>query len=81
MYIESVPNRNSKPTIHLREGWREGKKTPKRTLANLTQWPKQKIEALRRLLQDEPLAAPDDIFEIQRSLPHGHVMAILGTTR
>jgi hypothetical protein len=33
MYIETVPNRNSPPAILLREGWREGKKTRKRTLA------------------------------------------------
>jgi len=81
MYIETVPNRNSRPTILLREGWREGKKTPKRTLANLTHWPKHKIDALRRLLKDEPLAAAGDVFEIKRSLPHGHVMAILGTMK
>ena len=40
MYIESVPNRNSPPAILLREGWREGKKTVKRTLANLSDWPR-----------------------------------------
>ena len=26
MYIETVPNRNSRPAVLLREGWREGKK-------------------------------------------------------
>jgi hypothetical protein len=26
MYIETVPNRNSRPLILLRKGWREGKK-------------------------------------------------------
>ncbi len=36
MYIEIVPNRNSRPAILLREGWREGKRVRKRTLANLT---------------------------------------------
>lgn len=81
MYIDTVPNRNSKPTILLREGWREGKKTPKRTLANLTKWPEEKVEALRRLLKDEPLGSPNDIFEVQRNLPHGHVYAVLGTMR
>src|SRR6516162_6334675 len=58
MYIETVPNRNSPPAVLLREGWREGKKTVKRTLANLTHWPAQKIAALRRLLRDEPLVLP-----------------------
>ena len=34
MYIEVVPNRRSRPAILLREGWREGRKVRKRTLAN-----------------------------------------------
>jgi transposase len=81
MYIETVPNRNSPPAILLREGWREGKKTRKRTLANLSDWPKQRIETLRRLLRDEVLVSPSDLFLTERTLPHGHVEAILGTIR
>ena len=77
MYIESVPNRNSPPAILLREGWREGKKTHKRTLANLSHWPQHKIETFRRLLQDEPLVSPQDLLATQKTLPHGHVEAIL----
>jgi transposase len=79
MYIETVPNRNSPPAILLREGWREGKKTLKRTIANLSDWPRQKIETFRRLLRDEVLISPADLFETERTLPHGHVEAILGT--
>jgi transposase len=79
MYIEAVPNRNSPPAILLREGWREGAKTHKRTLANLSHWPRHKIQTLRRLLRDEVLVSPKDLFETQRTLPHGHVEAVLGT--
>jgi len=81
MYIESVPNRNSPPAILLREGWREGKKTRKRTLANLSNWPKHKIETLRKLLRDEVLVSPSDLFTTEQTLPHGHVEAVLGTIR
>ena len=81
MYIETVPNRNSPPAILLRQGWREGKKTVKRTLANLSHWPAQKIEALRRLLRDETLVSPQELFTTQQTLPHGHVQAVLGTIR
>jgi Transposase DDE domain len=81
MYIDIVPNRQSPPAILLREGWREGRKTRKRTLANLSHWPKAKIDQLRRLLRDEPLVSPDDLFETARTQPHGHVDAILGTIR
>ena len=77
MYIETVPNRNSHPAILLREGWREGQKIRKRTLANLTDWPASKVEALRRVLKDEPLLAPTETFIIERSLPHGHVEVVL----
>ena len=81
MYIERVPNRNSRPALLLREAWREGKTIRKRTLANLTDWSAEKVEALRRLLRGETLAAPETLFTIERSLPHGHVEAILGTVR
>src|SRR5947208_2387753 len=33
MYIDAVPNRNSPPAVLLREAWREGQKTRKRTVA------------------------------------------------
>ena len=81
MYIDTVPNRNSRPAVLLREGWREGGKICKRTLANLTEWPAHKVELLRRLLRDEPLVAPEDAFTIERSLPHGHVEAVLAMIR
>ena len=81
MYIETVPNRNSPPAILLREGWRENGKVRKRTLANLSKWPKGKVDTLRRLLKDEPLVGRDDAFDIVRSVPHGHVAAVLGTAR
>jgi len=81
MYTETVPNRNSPPAILLREGWREGKKTRKRTLANLSDWPQAKIEALRRVLRDETLFSPQDLFTTRQTLPHGHVEAILAMMR
>ena len=77
MYISTVPNRNSPPAILLREGWREGNKTRQRTLANLSDWPQEKIETFRRLLRDEPLVSPHDLFTTEKSVPHGHVQAIL----
>jgi hypothetical protein len=65
----------------LREGWREGNKTRKRTIANLSSWPVYKVEMLRRLLKGETLVAVGEGFQIVRSLPHGHVAAALGTLR
>lgn len=81
MYIDIVPNRNSPPAVLIRESWREGKTTKKRTVANISDWPAHKVEALRRLLRDEPQFSPKEIFSIERSAPHGHVAAVLGTIR
>jgi transposase len=81
MYIETVPNRNSPPAILLREGWRQDNKTRKRTLANLSHWPQQKIDTFRRLLRDEPLVSPQDLLSTQKTLPHGHVEAVLMALR
>ena len=83
MYVVKVPNRGSPPAILLRESYREDGKVKNRTLANLSSWPDAKLDALTRVLKGQPPpAAPlDEAFEITRSLPHGHVAAVLGTAR
>lgn len=81
MYVETVPNRKSPPAILLRESWREGKKVKKRTVANLSRWPAERVESLRRLLRGETLVSPDDVFATERTLPHGGVEGVLGSIR
>ena len=78
MYIETVPNRNSPPTVLLREGWREGKKVRKRTLANLSKLPPEAVQVLKRVLRGETLVSAEDELCIERSLPHGAVAAVVG---
>ena len=82
MYIEAVPNRTSPPAILLRESWREHGKVRKRTLANLSCLAPEVVEGLKVLLRGG-VAVPsaDEIFTIERSLPHGHVAAVLGSAR
>jgi transposase len=53
MYVAVVPNRNSPPAILLREGYRDGGKAKTRTLANITHWKPERIEALTRVLKGE----------------------------
>src|ERR1019366_7563407 len=61
---------------------RVGDKVHKRTLANLSDWPEQKVQALRRVLRGENLGAdPAKSLVIAASVPHGHVKAVLGTIR
>ena len=82
MYVERIPNRNSPPAILLRESYRDGDKIRKRTLANLSDWPEAKIEALRCVLRGDAVAPVGrEALSMQRSLPHGHVAAALGTLR
>src|SRR6185436_7135859 len=83
MYVAKVPNRGSPPAVLLRESYREDGKVKNRTLANLSAWPEAKVDALSRVLkgQPPPAAGLDGAFEITRSLPHGHVAAVMGTAR
>jgi len=64
MHIETVPNRNSRPCILLRESYREGAKIRKRTLANLTHWPPELVEGLRALLRGATLTPASDASAI-----------------
>jgi hypothetical protein len=82
MYIESIPNRNSPPAILLRESYRQDGKVRKRTLANLSALSAPVIEGLKILLRGGvAVSSPEEAFVIERSLPHGHVAAVLGTAR
>lgn len=86
MFIETVPNRKSPPCILLRETYRENGKVRHRTLANLTAWPSDLVDGFRALLKRRrnPDASTDrsgGTFKITRSLPHGHVQAVLSAMR
>jgi Transposase DDE domain len=81
MYVTKVPNRSSPPAVLLRESYRDGGKVKTRTLANLTDWPDAKVEALRRVLKGDTAIVSKDAFRIERSLPHGHVAAVLGMAK
>src|SRR3981189_1523326 len=82
MYVTSVPNRGSPPAVLLRESYRDEGKVNTRTLANLSHWPEHKVATLKRALKGLPPAIDlCEAFEITRSLPHGHVAAVLGTAR
>src|SRR5262245_25133910 len=82
MYIESVPNRHSPPAILLRESYREGGRVKKRTLLNLSDWPADRIAGFKMLLKGGTVVPSDQqAITIIRSLPHGHVVAALGTAR
>ena len=81
MYVVKVPNRGSPPRSCCGKATAKRGKVKNRTLANLSSWPEAKVDALARVLKGQPPPAADldGAFEITRSLPHGHVAAVLGT--
>ena len=83
MYVATVPNRNSPPAFLLRESYREAGKVKTRTIGNISHLRPEQIDALRAALS-APVPNPSalllpDAFHIQRSRPHGHVAAVLGS--
>jgi hypothetical protein len=84
MHVDTIKRRHGEREYasHLvRRSIREGKRVRKETLANISRLPAEAIEAVRRVLAGETLLAPGEAFQIERSLPHGHVAAVLGTAR
>jgi transposase len=76
MHIDAVPNRTSRPTYLLRESYRSGKSVRKRTLANLSALSDEQIQAIRAVLAGVSVRPVEELFEVVRSRPHGHVQAV-----
>jgi len=84
MHVAKIERRHGEHvyTSHLvRRSVREGRRVRHETVANISRLPAEAIEAVRRVLQGEALLAAGEAFRIERSLPHGHVAAVLGTLR
>jgi len=81
MYIESVPNRKSPPTVLLRESYREKGVVKKRTLANLTKWPKALVIDMKNSLSGKSVnkqsKTHQDIINDFHSGPVFGVLAVL----
>src|SRR5215217_5693893 len=65
----------------IRRSIREGKRVRHETVANVSRLPPAALEALRRALAGQTLVAADEAFDVERSLPHGHVAAVLTAVR
>ena len=78
--IDKIPNRNSPPTILIRDNRRKGKKIIKKTLCNITHLPPAIIAGIEILLKGGvAFDSSNDLLDTQQSLPHGHVAAVLGS--
>ncbi len=65
----------------LRRSYREDGKVKSETVGNVSHLPPELIELVRRGLRGEHFIGAADTLEIRRSLPHGHVVAVLGMLR
>ena len=82
IYVEKIPNRSSPPAVLIRQAWREGKRIRRRTLANISKLPPAAIAGIRSVLKGGVVFdSLDQAVSIRRSLPHGHVAAVLGLCR
>jgi transposase len=84
MYVATVPNRNSPPAILLRESYGLDGKVKTRTIGNISHLAPHQIDAIRLALSGSLTASSTPLpesFRISRSLPHGHVAAVLGCLR
>src|SRR5712691_543645 len=68
-------------SVLVRQSYREGAKVKHRTLASLTRLPVHLVEAIERALRGEVPMSGSAGLAIERSWPHGHVAAVLGTAR
>ena len=84
MHVSTTTRRsgaNEYTATLLRRSYRQDGKVKKETLANLSHLPPEAIDAIRRVLAGETLVNVKDAFEIERSLPAGHVNAALTMAR
>jgi hypothetical protein len=65
----------------VRRTFREDGKVKHQTLANITALPPAAIEAVRATLRGERVLPADQVMQIARSVPHGHVAAVHAQAR
>ena len=82
MHIDRIPShQGSHVSYLLRQSYRDQGKVKHRTLANLTPLPMAAIDAIRAILKGRLVGDLETAFDVERSQPHGHVLAVLGVVR
>src|SRR4051812_27546890 len=84
MHVATIKRRHGERVYEshlIRRSIREGRRVRHETIANVSKLPPVALDALRRALAGQTLVAAEDAFDIERSLPHGHVSAVLAALR
>ena len=84
MHVATIRRRHGERVYEshlIRRSVREGKRVRHETIANVSKLPPAVLDALRRALAGQTLVSAGEAFEVERSLPHGHVAAVLAACR
>ena len=84
VHVATTTRRYKNQTYHshlLRRTFREDGRVKHETLGNVSHLPDRVIDLVRRALKGETFVNPENAFDCVRSLPHGHIAAVLGTLR
>ena len=65
----------------LRRTYREAGRVRNETVGNISHLPEELVELIRRYLRGERFLSVEESFEVEESLPHGHVEAALAMAR
>lgn len=65
----------------LRRTYRQGGRVKNETLGNISHLPEELVEVVRAWLRGERFLVAVDAFEVERSLRHGQVAAVLAMAR
>ena len=65
----------------LRRSYRDGGRIRHETLGNVSALPEPALAALRASLAGRPVLVAEEAVEVIRSLPHGHVAAVVAQAR
>lgn len=79
--VKSVHNGKRDTYLLLPHSYREGGKVKHLTLGRISDLPDDLIDLIRKRFKGEPLPKDGTHYEAVRTLPHGHVSAVLGTLR
>jgi hypothetical protein len=75
--VDKQGKRRDYESVYLRRTYRDGGRVRNETLANLSMLPEAAVAAIEATLKGQTLVPAGEQFAITRSMPHGHVAAVM----
>jgi hypothetical protein len=80
-HVDKAGRRRDYQSVYLRRSYRDGGKVKHEQLANLSALPEAAITAIEAVLAGATMVPAETVCTITRSLPHGHVAAVMAMAR